>query len=150
MLAVVMAALRSVHGAEPIDQHLSLSYVANDTAATYRGMMMAIPEEEWRVFSGMSPSEMGGFLKALAQKVRLKAYRKSPRGARSPDRNARGTPSYPMSQLPKFLGIDKPMLRHLNRAGLWRLSASCSAPDINGRRCTRLAAAPVVPPTAAS
>jgi hypothetical protein len=32
MVAVVMAALRSVHGAETIDQELSLYYVANDIA----------------------------------------------------------------------------------------------------------------------
>jgi hypothetical protein len=34
MLAVVMAALRSVHGAETIDQELSLYYVANDRVST--------------------------------------------------------------------------------------------------------------------
>jgi hypothetical protein len=34
MLAVVMAALRSVHGAKTIDQELSLYYVANDIAQT--------------------------------------------------------------------------------------------------------------------
>src|SRR6266567_2748203 len=45
MLAVVMAALRSVHG-ETMDQDLSLYYVANDIAQTYHGMMIAIPEEE--------------------------------------------------------------------------------------------------------
>jgi hypothetical protein len=40
------AALRSVHGAEPIDQELSLYYVANDIAQTYHSMMIAIPEAE--------------------------------------------------------------------------------------------------------
>ena len=71
MLAVVMAALRSVHGAETIDQDLSLYYVANDIAQTYHGMMMAIPEDEWRVFSRMRPAEMVATLRELAQKVRL-------------------------------------------------------------------------------
>jgi hypothetical protein len=50
MLAVVMAAWRSVHGAETIDQAFSLYYVANEIAQTSHGMMMAIPEDEWRVF----------------------------------------------------------------------------------------------------
>ena len=84
MLAVVMAALRSVHGAEPIDQELSFYYVANDIAQTYQGMMIAIPEDEWRVFSRMHPTEMVAILKDLAQKVRLKAYRKNPRGPKKP------------------------------------------------------------------
>ena len=84
MLAVVMAALRSVHGAEPIDQDLSLYYVANDIAQTYHGMMIAIPEDEWRVFSRMCPAAMVATLKELAQKVCLKAYRKSSRGPKKP------------------------------------------------------------------
>ncbi len=91
MLAVVMAALRSVHGAQLIDQELSLYYVANDIAQTYHGMMIAIPEDEWRVFSRMRPAEMVATLKELAQKVRLKAYRKSHRGPKKPPPNREGT-----------------------------------------------------------
>src|SRR5256714_15427125 len=59
-------------------------YVANDIAQTYHGMMIAIPEDEWRVFSRMRPAEMVATLKELAQKVRLKAYRKSARGPKKP------------------------------------------------------------------
>ena len=92
MLAVVMAALRGVHGAETIDQELSLYYVANDIAETYRGMMIAIPEEKWQVFSRMRPSEMVATLKELAQKVCLKAYRKSHRGAKKPRPKREGNP----------------------------------------------------------
>jgi hypothetical protein len=91
MLAVVMAALRSVHGAETIDQELSLYYVANDIAQTSHGMMIAIPEAEWRVFSRMRPAEMVATLRELAQKVRLEAYRKSPRGPKKPRPKCAGT-----------------------------------------------------------
>jgi hypothetical protein len=91
MLAVVMAALRSVHGAETIDQDLSLYYVANDIAQTYHGMMIAIPEDEWRVFSRMRPAEMVATLRELAQKVCLKSYRKSPRGPKKPRPKREGT-----------------------------------------------------------
>ena len=84
MLAMVLAALRSVHGAETIDQELSLYYVANEIAQTYHGMMIAIPEDEWRVFSRMRPAEMVATLRELAQKVRLKAYRKPLGDRRSP------------------------------------------------------------------
>ena len=44
MLAVVLAALRRVHGAQTIAQDISLYYVANDIAQTSYGMMIAIPE----------------------------------------------------------------------------------------------------------
>lgn len=91
VVAVVMAALRSVHGAETIDQELSLYYVANDIAQTYHGMMIAIPEDEWRVFSRMRPAEMVATLRELAQQVRLAAYRKSPRGPQKPRPKRAGT-----------------------------------------------------------
>jgi hypothetical protein len=91
MLAVVMAALRSVHGAEPIDQALSLYYVANDIAQTYHGMMIAIPEDEWHVFSRMRPTAMVTTLRELAQKVCLTAYRKRPRGPKKPRPKHEGT-----------------------------------------------------------
>jgi IS4 transposase len=91
LLAVVMAALRSVHGAQSIDQELSLYYVAHDIAQTYHGMMIAIPEDEWRVFSRMRPTAMVATLRELAQKVSLQTYRKSPRGPKKPPPNREGT-----------------------------------------------------------
>jgi hypothetical protein len=103
MLAVVMAALRSVHGAESIDQELSLYYVANDIAQTYHGMMMAIPEDAWRVFSRMRPAEMVATLKELAQRVRLKAYRKSLRGPKKPRPKHEGTTKVPHVSTAKLL-----------------------------------------------
>jgi len=103
MLAVVMAALRSVHGAEIIDQELSLYYVANDIAQTYHGMMIAIPEDEWRVFSRMRPAEIVATLRELAQKVCLAAYRKSPRGPKKPRPKCEGTTKVPHVSTAKLL-----------------------------------------------
>ena len=102
MLAVVMAALRSVHG-ETIDQELSLYYVANDIAQTYHGMMIAIPEEAWRIFGRMHPAEMVATLRALAQTVHLKAYRKSPRGPKKPRPTREGTTKSPHVSTAKLL-----------------------------------------------
>jgi hypothetical protein len=104
MLAVVLGALRSVHGATSIDQDLSLYYGANEIAQTYHGMMIAIPEDEWRVFSRMRPAEMVATLKALAQKVCLKAYRKSPRGPKKPQPKREGIPKSPHVSTAKLLG----------------------------------------------
>ena len=73
MLAAGLAALRSMHGTQMIDQELSLYYVANDIAPTYHGMMIAVSEDEWRVFRRMRPAEMVATLRALAQQVCLKA-----------------------------------------------------------------------------
>ena len=54
-------------------------------------MMIAIPEDEWRVFSRMQSAEMVATLRELAQKVSLKAYRKSPRGPKKPRPKREGT-----------------------------------------------------------
>lgn len=78
VLAVVLAALRGAHGQPTIDQEVSLYYVANEIATTYKGMMIAIPEPEWRIFSTMESCELADTLLELAQYVRLETIRKSP------------------------------------------------------------------------
>jgi IS4 transposase len=84
VLAMVLAALRGVHGEETVDGEVSLYYVANEIAETYKGMMIAIPELEWSLFRTMSASDMAATLLDLAGRVRLKAFRKSPRGPKKP------------------------------------------------------------------
>jgi len=106
MLAVVMAALRSVHG-DTIDQELSLYSVAHEIAQTYHGMMIAIPEDAWRVFSHMRPAEMVATLRTLAQKVRLDAYRKSSRGPKKPRPKGENIPKVPHVSTAKLLRESK-------------------------------------------
>lgn len=84
VLAMVLAALRGVHGEERVDDEVSLYYIANEITTTYHGMMIAIPEPEWEVFSAMSPAELAAILLELAQGVRLQAIRKSPRRPKKP------------------------------------------------------------------
>lgn len=84
VMSVVKAALRSVHGAGAIDAGVSGSDLAEEVAGTTRGMLIAIPEDEWTVFHELSPSEMGRVLHDLARGVRLSHYRKQPRGPKKP------------------------------------------------------------------
>lgn len=84
LLSVVKAALRSVHGAKVVTEEVSGYYLADEVAGTYRGMMIAIPEEEWAVFQDLSPVELGQVLQDLARKVRLSEFRKQPRGPKKP------------------------------------------------------------------
>lgn len=83
-LAVVFAALRAVHGAQTIDHEVSGYYLANEIAETHRGMMIAIPEEYWQVFATMSAAVFAATLLQLAHKVRLRTFRKHPRGPKKP------------------------------------------------------------------
>jgi IS4 transposase len=84
LLSVVKAALRSVHGAKVVTEEVSGYYLADEVAGTYRGMMIAIPEDEWAVFQDLSPVGLGQVLHDLARKVRLSEFRKQPRGPKKP------------------------------------------------------------------
>jgi len=84
VLSTVKAALRSVHGEKVIDTEVSGYDLAEEVAGTYRGMMIAVPKDEWVVFHGMSPKEICPFLKQLARAVRLPEFKKQPRGPKKP------------------------------------------------------------------
>jgi IS4 transposase len=93
VLAVVLAALRSVHGQERVDEEVSLYYLANEVSTTYHGMMIAIPEAEWDVFYRMRASEMADVLLDLARRVNLRAFRKSLRGPKKRHPKRKGGPT---------------------------------------------------------
>jgi hypothetical protein len=93
LLAVVLAALRHVHGEQTVDEEVSLYYIANEIATTYKGMMIAIPELEWDVFYAMPTAELATILLGLAARVNLKAFRKTPRGPKKPRSKRAGAPN---------------------------------------------------------
>ena len=78
--AVIKAALSNVHSSDKIDNEVSGYYLADEISATYRGMMIAIPPQEWTVFLDMTPSQFINTLIHLAKSVKLRAFRKHPRG----------------------------------------------------------------------
>jgi IS4 transposase len=84
VLSTVKAALRSVHGEQRVAEEVSAYYVAEEVQMTHRGMMIAIPEDEWVVIQEMTPRELGAVLVELAGLVRMEEYRKSPRGPKKP------------------------------------------------------------------
>ena len=91
VLAVVLAALRSVHGEATVEHEVSLYYIANQLATTYTGMMIAIPEPEWAIFYAMHTPDLAAILRELAQRVRLQALRKSRQSSREPGQTSRHT-----------------------------------------------------------
>lgn len=83
ILSVLRAALASVHGKETIEE-VSGYYIADEISATYRGMMIAIADEDWTVFRQMTDSELLSVLKKLSAKVNLSKFRKHRRGPKKP------------------------------------------------------------------
>ena len=80
VLSVVKAALRSVHGTEKIETEVSSYYLADEIQGTYRGMMIALPPAEWQTFQDMTFIQLSSVLKYLASCVKLRAFRRHPRG----------------------------------------------------------------------
>lgn len=84
VLATVRGALASVHGADKIETEVSGYYLADEISGTYRGMMIALPENEWLHFRLLSAEEYLNFIQDLARLVKLSAYRKHKRGPKKP------------------------------------------------------------------
>lgn len=56
-----------------------LYYMADEIQGTYRGMMIAIPPENWSVFASFDEQQMASVLLDLASRVSLSSFLKQPR-----------------------------------------------------------------------
>ena len=83
-LAVVKGALRSVHGEEMIANEVSGFYLAGHLGRTYEGLMIAVDEEEWKIFRTMSDQSFAATLLELARRVNLAKFKKHKRGPKKP------------------------------------------------------------------
>jgi hypothetical protein len=84
VLSTIKAALRSVHGEAVVQEQVSGYYMADAIQMTHRGMMIAVPEDEWVVFHDLPPVELAQVLVSLARSVSLPKLRKHPRGPKKP------------------------------------------------------------------
>lgn len=84
--AIVMAALRATHREKPINETISEYYIAQEIETTTEGMLVALPENEWTLFTQVNVVELGGILLHIASYVDLKKYEKTPRGPKKPQR----------------------------------------------------------------
>lgn len=76
--SVLKAAVAAAHGEEEAEE-LSTYYVADEIAATYRGMMVVLPANYWtKRFTDLTPTQMGRTLVGIAHSIDLKRYRKNP------------------------------------------------------------------------
>ncbi len=95
VLAVVKAALRSVHGEQKIANEVSGYYLAGHLGRTYEGMMIALPENEWVCFQRMSATTFNDTLQRLAKKINLSKFKKHKRGPKKLKAKQRHDPSRP-------------------------------------------------------
>lgn len=84
VLSTMKAALRSAYGEAVVQEQVSGFYVADEIQMTHRGMMIAIPKDEWVVFQDLAAVELADILVSLAQSVSLPKLQKHPRGPKKP------------------------------------------------------------------
>jgi hypothetical protein len=94
LLAVVKGALRGAHGQDEAGQ-MSAYYMADEMGGVYRGMLIAIPESEWRVFGRMSARGFARVLRQLAKNINLERFRKHTRGPKKPKEKRHHDPAHP-------------------------------------------------------
>ncbi len=82
--AIVMAALRATHPSEAINETISEYYIAQEIEKTTDGMSVAIPDQEWTIFSEVNLTELGVIILYIASYADLKKYKKNPRGPKKP------------------------------------------------------------------
>jgi IS4 transposase len=83
-LAVVKAALRSVHGAARIDAEFSGYYLAIEWANTADSFTAILDPADWQVFQTLEIAVFADWLRTLAARANLRKYRKHPRGPKKP------------------------------------------------------------------
>jgi hypothetical protein len=103
ILATVRAVLGSVHGVGKIEAGLSDYYMVDETQGTYRGMMIAIPSEHWRIFSQYSLDELASVLQHLARQVRLSSFLKQTRAPKKEKKPPYNDPRHPHVSTAKLL-----------------------------------------------
>ena len=64
--SAIKGVMRSEHGAEKVENDLSRYFVSGEIGQVYRGMMVALPAEEWAFLRCMSLKDYAAFLKRLA------------------------------------------------------------------------------------
>ncbi|NLF07202.1 MAG: IS4 family transposase [Pirellulaceae bacterium] len=84
VISVVKTALFTAHGTSLPRERVSGYYLAGEIAATYHGMLIAVPARQWRGFGEMTPSRLANSLLYLARKIHPSRFMKNIRGPKKP------------------------------------------------------------------
>jgi len=83
VLAAIKGALRGVHGEETME-NVSNYFLTDEISGTHRGMMVALPPEEWTGFQTMRAKDLAVHLCRWAHTADLENYPKHTRGPKKP------------------------------------------------------------------
>jgi VCBS repeat-containing protein len=101
--SAIKGVMRSEHGPEKVENDLSRYFVSSEIGQVYRGMMVALPPEEWAIIREMSFDEYVAFLKRLARNVDFERYPKACRGPKKAKTKRHYDPAHPHVSVVKLL-----------------------------------------------
>jgi hypothetical protein len=107
LMATTKAALSQVHGAETLEREFSDYYLASELDAIPPGMLVALPEEQWRPFRTLPVEDFAAWLRKLAAQVRLARFKKHPRGPKKPSSKRVHDPKKPHVSTAKVIAARK-------------------------------------------
>jgi hypothetical protein len=85
-LALLIAALRAAKGND-LASNVSYMMLVDEIAATYRGMMLALPSHRWRFVETMTVPQAAALLRDIARHADPRRLRKTTRGPKQPRRS---------------------------------------------------------------
>lgn len=106
LFSCLKAILRSVHGTD-IEGKLSYYYLADELEGTYRGMMIALPPEQWSDFGQMSLPQLSSVLQDWARLVKLEAFTSAPRKPKKKKPKPTYDPNHPHVSTARLLAQKK-------------------------------------------
>jgi hypothetical protein len=101
--SAIKGVMRSEHGAEKVEHDLSRYFVSSEIGQVYRGMMVALPPEEWVSIRQLSFDEYVALLKRLARNVDFERYPKAHRGPKKKKPKRHYDPEHPHVSVAKIL-----------------------------------------------
>ncbi len=107
MVSVIKAALCGVHGRKVVEEKVSGYYLADEISGTYRGMMIAISEDEWKEFRLLTQRQLIAIMKKLSKNVKLSRFLKHPRGPKKPVAKRKSDPKHPHVSTARLLASRK-------------------------------------------
>ena len=107
IFSTIKAALSSEYGSETVEEKVSGYYLADEIEMTYRGMMIAIEEDEWLIFRTVTTTQLLRLLRQLARNVKMSKYLKHPRGPKKPKAKPKSDPKKPHVSTAKLIAERK-------------------------------------------
>ena len=106
LFSTLKAVLASVHGSDCLEQ-LSYYYLADEFEGTYRGMMIALPSEQWRNLQSKSLTQLSSLLQNWAAQVNLKAFTATKRKPKQKKLKPPYDPAHPHVSTARLLAQNK-------------------------------------------